>query len=108
MFKWLFQNNLQISISGKVGHQKFFPELAGGLRHGATVISGESVYQTLKYEGGIHRVQRVPKTERAGRIHTSTASVAVFPQPSEVHCPLYCMQNLWRTLFFSLVYDKVF
>ncbi|KAK3877353.1 hypothetical protein Pcinc_017927 [Petrolisthes cinctipes] len=56
----------------------------GGLRHGAAVISGDSVYQALKYEGGIHRVQRVPKTEKAGRIHTSTVSVAVLPQPSEI------------------------
>ncbi|KAG7165211.1 peptide chain release factor 1-like, mitochondrial [Homarus americanus] len=56
----------------------------GGLRRGIANISGESVYQLLKYEGGIHRVQRVPKTEKAGRIHTSTVSVAVMAQPSEI------------------------
>lgn len=41
-------------------------------------------YSLLKFEGGVHRVQRVPKTEKAGRIHTSTVAVAVLPQPSEV------------------------
>ncbi|XP_071514992.1 peptide chain release factor 1-like, mitochondrial isoform X2 [Panulirus ornatus] len=56
----------------------------GGLRHGSIVFCGECVYSLLKYEGGIHRVQRVPKTERTGRIHTSTVSVAVMPQPSEI------------------------
>lgn len=56
----------------------------GGLRRGAANINGESVYHLLKYEGGIHRVQRVPKTEKAGRIHTSTVSVAVMVQPSEI------------------------
>ncbi|KAK7086480.1 translation release factor activity protein [Halocaridina rubra] len=56
----------------------------GGLRHGEVCISGEGAYKLLKYEGGIHRVQRVPKTEKAGRIHTSTVSVAVMPQPSEI------------------------
>ncbi|XP_064089029.1 peptide chain release factor 1-like, mitochondrial [Macrobrachium nipponense] len=56
----------------------------GGLRHGSANISGKSVYRHLKYEGGTHRVQRVPKTERAGRIHTSTVSVAVMPQPTEI------------------------
>lgn len=50
------------------------------------IIRGEGAYRLLKYEGGIHRVQRVPKTEKAGRIHTSTVSVAVMPQPSEVCC----------------------
>jgi peptide chain release factor 1 len=42
-------------------------------------ISGANVYEYLKYEGGVHRVQRIPKTEKSGRIHTSTASVAVLP-----------------------------
>lgn len=43
-------------------------------------ISGESVYQQLKYENGVHRIQRVPVTESKGRVHTSTASVVVMPQ----------------------------
>nr|XP_045582728.1 peptide chain release factor 1-like, mitochondrial [Procambarus clarkii]XP_045582729.1 peptide chain release factor 1-like, mitochondrial [Procambarus clarkii] len=61
----------------------------GGLRHGVANIKGEAVYQLLKYEGGIHRVQRVPKTEKAGRIHTSTASVAVMPHPSEIDVQIF-------------------
>lgn len=56
----------------------------GGVRHAVAIIRGEGAYRLLKYEGGIHRVQRVPKTEKAGRIHTSTVSVAVMPQPSEI------------------------
>lgn len=43
-------------------------------------ISGQSVYQQLKYENGVHRIQRVPVTENKGRVHTSTASVVVMPQ----------------------------
>jgi peptide chain release factor 1 len=43
-------------------------------------ISGEGVYDSLKFESGVHRVQRVPKTEKAGRVHTSTISVAVLPE----------------------------
>jgi protein subunit release factor B len=48
------------------------------------LVSGEDVYQYLKYEAGVHRVQRVPATEKSGRIHTSTVTVAVLPQPEEV------------------------
>lgn len=44
------------------------------------IVSGQSVYQRLKYENGVHRIQRVPATESKGRIHTSTASVVVMPQ----------------------------
>lgn len=52
----------------------------GGYRTFAAEVSGEGVYDALKQESGVHRVQRVPKTERSGRIHTSTASVAVLPE----------------------------
>lgn len=70
----------------------------GGLRHGSIVLNGDSVYSSLKYEGGIHRVQRVPKTEKAGRVHTSTVSVAVLPQPTEVsHCNH--RQNCLQTVY---------
>jgi peptide chain release factor 1 len=48
------------------------------------LASGEDVYRYLKYEAGVHRVQRVPATEKSGRIHTSTVTVAVLPQPEEV------------------------
>ena len=46
-------------------------------------IKGEDVYSKLKQEAGVHRVQRIPETEKSGRVHTSTASVAVLPQPEE-------------------------
>ena len=49
-------------------------------------VSGEGVYEALKFESGVHRVQRIPKTEKAGRVHTSTISVAVLPEvePTQV------------------------
>jgi len=47
-------------------------------------MSGENVYSDLKYEGGVHRVQRVPKTEAQGRVHTSTITVAVLPEADDV------------------------
>jgi peptide chain release factor 1 len=46
-------------------------------------IDGDNVYDKFKYEAGVHRVQRIPKTEKSGRIHTSTATVAVLPKPSK-------------------------
>lgn len=52
----------------------------GGAKEVIVSISGESVYSKMKYESGVHRVQRVPKTEAAGRIHTSTVTVAVIPE----------------------------
>ncbi len=48
------------------------------------LVTGQRVYSSLKYEGGVHRVQRVPATEAQGRIHTSTATVAVLPEADEV------------------------
>ncbi|CAK6960735.1 peptide chain release factor 1-like%2C mitochondrial [Scomber scombrus] len=56
----------------------------GGLRHASASISGPQSYKTMKFEGGVHRVQRVPKTEKQGRMHTSTMTVAVLPQPTEI------------------------
>jgi peptide chain release factor 1 len=57
---------------------------AGGLKEAIAVIEGRNVYSRLKYESGVHRVQRVPVTEASGRIHTSTATVAVLPEAEEV------------------------
>jgi peptide chain release factor 1 len=63
------------------------------------MVKGENAYGTLKYESGVHRVQRVPKTEAQGRVHTSAASVAVFPEadefevqinPNDLRVDLYC------------------
>ena len=56
----------------------------GGYKEIQANISGESVYAKLKFEGGVHRVQRVPATETQGRVHTSAATVAVLPEPEEV------------------------
>lgn len=55
-----------------------------GLKEATLTISGHNVYSKLKYEGGVHRVQRVPETEARGRMHTSTATVAVYPERSEL------------------------
>ncbi|OAG72688.1 peptide chain release factor 1 [Gluconobacter japonicus] len=55
-----------------------------GLKEGMATISGRSVFARLKYESGVHRVQRVPATESQGRIHTSTVTVAVLPEAEEV------------------------
>ena len=56
----------------------------GGLKEVIALISGKQVYSRLKHESGVHRVQRVPETEAAGRIHTSTATVAVLPEADDV------------------------
>lgn len=56
----------------------------GGMKYVSFMVKGENVYSTLKYESGVHRVQRVPETESGGRIHTSTATVAVLPEAEEV------------------------
>ena len=56
----------------------------GGLKEVIAVIEGERVYSKLKYESGVHRVQRVPETEQQGRIHTSAVTVAVLPEADEV------------------------
>ena len=56
----------------------------GGLKEAIALISGNKVYSRLKHESGVHRVQRVPATESSGRIHTSTATVAVLPEAEEV------------------------
>jgi len=57
---------------------------AGGMKSVSAIISGKKVYSIMKYEGGVHRVQRVPATEAQGRIHTSTVSVAILPEADEV------------------------
>ena len=56
----------------------------GGMKEIEFMVKGQGAYSVLKYESGVHRVQRVPETESGGRIHTSTASVAVMPEAEEV------------------------
>jgi len=55
----------------------------GGYKEVTAELKGKNVYDTLKYESGVHRIQRVPATEKSGRIHTSTASVAIMPMAEE-------------------------
>ena len=57
---------------------------AGGLKEVIATIKGKNIYSSLKYESGVHRVQRVPDTETQGRVHTSAATVAVMPEAEEV------------------------
>src|SRR5262245_26362769 len=68
----------------KVEDISFSPGEQGGFKEVVFSVSGDEVYQHLRYESGGHRVQRVPKTEQQGRIHTSAATVAVLPEPDEV------------------------
>jgi peptide chain release factor 1 len=57
---------------------------AGGIKEVSAIVEGRGAYSRLKYEGGVHRVQRVPATESAGRIHTSAVTVAVLPEADDV------------------------
>jgi peptide chain release factor 1 len=68
----------------KVEGMEMSPSDVGGVKEASIKISGEDVYRVLKYESGVHRVQRVPATEAQGRIHTSAATVAVLPEAEEV------------------------
>src|SRR5436853_4580416 len=60
------------------------PSSLGGLKEVVAAIQGQKVYSKMKYESGVHRVQRVPATETQGRIHTSAATVAVLPEADEI------------------------
>lgn len=71
------QNNWKVSIMSLSGGN------VGGVKEVIASIEGDSVYSKLKHESGVHRVQRVPKTETQGRIHTSTVTVAVIPEQEE-------------------------
>lgn len=55
-----------------------------GIRHAESIVSGLDAFGLLKYEAGVHRVQRIPSTEKSGRIHTSTVSVAIIPRPDDI------------------------
>jgi len=73
-----------INRGWKVEHIDSSPSDLGGFKEVVFEISGRDVFSRLKYESGVHRVQRVPVTEAAGRIHTSTCTVAVLPEAEEV------------------------
>ena len=68
------------TLGWKVELQSYSEGNVGGAKEVIATISGDGVYSKLKYESGVHRVQRVPKTEAAGRIHTSTVTVAIIPE----------------------------
>jgi len=72
----------------KVEQLESSPSELGGLREVIFKVSGQAVFRQLRYESGVHRVQRVPATEAQGRIHTSTATVAVLPEAEEVDLEL--------------------
>lgn len=87
----LFAADLVKMYTNYAMSQKWHVEIAdcsttdlGGIREAILHIEGKGVYGHLRYESGVHRVQRVPKTETAGRVHTSTATVAVLPEAQEV------------------------
>ena len=73
---------------------------AGGFKEIVVKVSGEGVYGVLKYESGVHRVQRVPQTETQGRVHTSAASVAVLPEADEFDVELN-MNDIRKDTFCS-------
>lgn len=60
----------------------------GGIKEISFLLEGDAVYGAMKYESGVHRVQRVPETESGGRVHTSTVTVAVLPEVGEVECSI--------------------
>ena len=87
----LFAAELYRSYTRYAERQRWGTELVsstptdiGGFKEVIFVIEGEGAYSRLKYESGVHRVQRVPETESSGRIHTSTSTVAVLPEAEEV------------------------
>ena len=77
-------NRYAETIGLKIEEMESSPSELGGLREVIFRVSGEAVFRRLRYESGVHRVQRVPATEAQGRIHTSTATVAVLPEAEEV------------------------
>lgn len=76
------------SCGWKVEPVEASPSEVGGFKEVVFKVTGEEVFRFLKYESGVHRVQRVPDTETQGRIHTSTATVAVLPEAEEVDVEL--------------------
>src|SRR4030088_698457 len=84
---WMY-NRYAESAGLKVEDLESSPSEMGGLKESIFKISGENVFRQLRFESGVHRVQRVPATEAQGRIHTSTATVAVLPEAEEIDVEL--------------------
>src|SRR5436190_15957693 len=81
-------NRYAESAGLKVEDLESSPSELGGVKESIFRVSGENVFKTLRFESGVHRVQRVPATEAQGRIHTSTATVAVLPEAEEIDIEL--------------------
>jgi peptide chain release factor 1 len=82
----------------KVEDISFSPGEQGGYKEIVFSIAGEDVFRFMRYESGGHRVQRVPKTETQGRIHTSAATVAVMPEPDEVQVEIRDQDIEWEKM----------
>jgi peptide chain release factor 1 len=82
----------------KVEDISFSPGEQGGYKEIVLSITGEEAFQHMRYESGGHRVQRVPKTETQGRIHTSAATVAVLPEPDEVQIEIREQDLTWERM----------
>src|SRR5579872_4826885 len=82
----------------KVEDISFSPGEQGGYKEVVFGVSGDDVFQQLRYESGGHRVQRVPKTEQQGRIHTSAATVAIMPEPDEVQVEIRPQDIEWERM----------
>lgn len=81
----------------KIAVSSFNEGTAGGYKEMIFTVTGEKVYGTLKYESGVHRVQRVPATETQGRVHTSAATVAVLPEADEFDVEINEGEIKWDT-----------
>ncbi len=81
----------------KVSISSFNEGSSGGFKEIIFTVTGENVYGTLKYESGVHRVQRIPKTETQGRVHTSAATVAVLPEADEFDVKINEGEIKWDT-----------
>ncbi len=75
-------------------------ETQGGFKEIIMTITGEDVYGTLKFEAGVHRVQRIPQTETQGRVHTSAATIIVFPEAEEFDVEIN-MKDIRKDLYCS-------
>ncbi len=86
------------TMNWKVEDISFSPGEQGGYKEISFGVSGDGCYQHLRYESGGHRVQRVPKTETQGRIHTSAATVAIMPEPEEAQVEIKEDDIDWETM----------
>ena len=93
--KFAARSNLQVELMESQATE------AGGVKEVSFSVNGPGAYQRFKYESGVHRVQRVPATEAQGRIHTSTVTVAVMPEPEEVELPPIPAKDLQIDVFRS-------